>query len=206
MRVVKVGGSLLDWPLLGTKLQSWLTQSDSFGAIPPPTLMVIGGGALADVLREADRIHKLGQEASHWLCIRALQVSAALLARLIPEAILVESPMAFQQSGSANKIGILEPLPFLTQWEAQGRQPQLPHCWEVTSDSIAAFAAAVCAADELVLLKSCPLPEKPLTRSEAATRGLVDEYFPRASAPLRRVRAVCLRDPDFAEQLWPASG
>jgi hypothetical protein len=64
----------------------------------------------------------------------------------------------------------------------------------VTSDSIAARLAVRLGAQELLLLKSAPLPPG-ADRAEAARLGLVDPAFPAVARPLRSVRYQHLRDP-----------
>src|SRR5262249_17943390 len=149
--VVKVGGSLFDHPRLGPGLRAYL---DSLG--PARALLVPGGGIVADAVRQLDRVHNLGEEASHWIALRAMEVTGEFLARLIGD----ESP----------RIAI------------RGLDFQdLPHSWAVTSDSIAARAAVVYGAERLVLLKSVDVP--PGTPWEAAAeRGWVDPHFPHVVA------------------------
>ena len=79
IRVVKVGGSLLDWPLLPRALQQWLSQQP-----PAFNVLVAGGGELTDLIRQADRSFRLGDERSHWLCIDAMSISAQILAAVVP--------------------------------------------------------------------------------------------------------------------------
>jgi hypothetical protein len=74
---------------------------------------------------------------------------------------------------------VLDCLTFMQ--EDESRPGTLPHSWAVTSDSIAARAAVVLGAERLVLLKSVDVPpETPW--EQAAARGWVDVYFPRAIA------------------------
>jgi aspartokinase-like uncharacterized kinase len=78
----------------------------------------------------------------------------------------------------------------------------LPHTWQVTSDSIAAWTATMLSADELVLLKSVPLPSE-TTFEQAAHAGLVDEQFPTFARALARVSWVDPRDTPVSIRPWP---
>ena len=72
---------------------------------------------------------------------------------------------------------------FLDAEEAAGAEP-LPRCWDVTSDSIAAWVAARWPAD-LVLLKS--------TTPDAAAEPFVDPYFAKTVGCVRRAEWIDLR-------------
>lgn len=161
MDVVKVGGSLFTLPDLRRRLSAFL-----------PALLVPGGGALADAVRDIDRAHGLGEEASHWLALRACTVNAHFLAGLLNLPVL-DHP----RRGP----GVLDPFAFLLADE--GKAGALPHSWDATSDSVAARAAEV-AGLPLVLLKS----------AEPGATDYVDPLFPTivARAGLS-VRAVNLR-------------
>jgi 5-(aminomethyl)-3-furanmethanol phosphate kinase len=159
LTVAKVGGSLYDLPDLRDRLQAWI--SGFAGRV----LLVPGGGATADVVRHMDRVHRLGEEAGHWLALRTLTVNAHFLARLLGTRV-VGSP------GDEN-VAVLDPHAYCLADEA--RAGALPHSWWATSDAVAARVAEVTPAD-LVLLKSANLPPG-MSWSEAATAGLVDETF-----------------------------
>ena len=47
-------------------------------------LFVPGGGPTADVIRDFDRIHQLGEEQAHWLALAALQLNADFLVSFYP--------------------------------------------------------------------------------------------------------------------------
>ena len=191
VRVVKLGGSLLEWPELDARLREWL-------ALEPPAVhvFVVGGGALVEKLRELDRAHAFPPETAHWLAVRAMSLTAGALARWLPDWTLVESLDALRLSGSQPP-QIFDVDRFLRA--DQATPDALPASWEVTSDSIAARLATALGAGELVLLKSA-LPNGSVGCEAWALSGYVDAYFPRAAAQLR-VRAVDLRSDGFRQVL-----
>lgn len=187
-RVVKVGGSLLDWPLLPETLTAWLdAQPPAFNVI------VCGGGELANSIRRADRVFSIGDESSHWLCIDALSISARLLIAILPESSLVATYRDLIERTARAEPGsvVVDPREFLRDQEPRLPGRKLPHDWSVTSDSIAARLARVVSADELVLLKSSDPSAESLV--ELAAAGFVDRYLPVAAAAFSGLRIVNLR-------------
>ncbi|HEY7427784.1 MAG TPA: hypothetical protein VH682_26370 [Gemmataceae bacterium] len=188
--VVKVGGSLYDWPDLAMRLRGWLAAQWPGGE---GILLVPGGGPTADVVRDLDRRHGLGEEASHWLALRALSLNAHFLASLLPSARVIGDVEECRRAWHEKTLPILDVHKFAETDE--GRPGRLPHRWAVTSDALAARVAVVAGARQLVLLKSTSIPAG-VDWTEAARRGLVDELFAetlrRAPADLQ-VRAVNLR-------------
>jgi aspartokinase-like uncharacterized kinase len=166
--VVKVGGSLYDWPRLGPTLARWLRVH-----APRDALLVPGGGPFADCVRRLDELHDLDDEAAHWLALRSMTMSAAFLRTLLGhDEWTILDAMAFCRTDD-RKLG------------------SLPHNWGVTSDSIAARAAEVRRAD-LVLLKSADPPSGDIAAWAAA--GYVDAYFPTIVERAKlMVRAINLR-------------
>ena len=192
-RVVKLGGSLLDVPDLAPRLRDWLARQTLRS-----TVLIAGGGRMADVVRDADRQHRLGETVSHWLCIRVMTLHAELLAALLPEALLCRSLAEWRST--APNLAILDPWVFLREEEPQLAGQTLPASWDVTSDSIAARFAAAIGAAELVLLKSA-LPQTTWTLGDAAAAGYVDRFFPQLADATPAIRCVNLRDPDFPQSI-----
>jgi aspartokinase-like uncharacterized kinase len=187
LRVVKLGGSLLsldDWP---QRFADWIASE-----VPARTVLIVGGGKLADCVREYDRRFALGEEASHWLCIRALSLHAEMAAQLLPRtrlpAHLVRNFDALSQV-EVGSLAVFDPEPFLREIESSLPGEPLPHTWNATTDSIAARVAECLDADELVLLKS----NRPPTLDVA---DYVDEQFGRSVQNVRSVRFVDLRNSD----------
>jgi aspartokinase-like uncharacterized kinase len=187
---VKVGGSLYDLPDLGPRLQRWLAAE-----IHSPAVLVPGGGATTDVVRELDRRHALGEERAHWLALRALSLNAHFLAALLPGAAVIEEPTDFGADQPA--VVILDAHAFLSRDE--GRHGAiLPHAWAVSSDSVAARAAVVAGAARLILLKSVGVPGG-LNWDEAGQRCLVDLTF---AAVLRAAPRLEVRVVNFRQGRW----
>jgi aspartokinase-like uncharacterized kinase len=182
LAVVKVGGSLYDLPDLGLRLRAWLKTLSW-----PRVVLVPGGGATADVIRDFDHTHRLGEAVAHGLALRSLTLNAWFLSVLLDVSVW-DAAVAPVEEG----VSILDPHAFCTADTSGG----LSACWEATSDSVAARVAVVLRAEELVLLKSVTLPE-PCDWREAGRLGLVDPLFAAILAggePLSlRVRAVNLR-------------
>lgn len=124
--VVKLGGSLYDSiPLLVPVLS----------ASPRPLLIVPGGGPFANAVRQAG----FDDETAHWEAIAAMERYGKYVASFgLPVA---------EQPAEPETPTVFLPLRCLRE-----RDP-LPHSWDVTSDTIAAWAAAELGLD-LLLLKS----------------------------------------------------
>src|SRR5262245_62169186 len=106
LAVVKVGGSLYDLPDLGRRLAAWLETLTA-----SRILLVPGGGATADVVREFDRCHGLGETTGHELALRSLTLNAWFLAVLLHRtALLLPSPSKEEGTGRGNSVPILNPL------------------------------------------------------------------------------------------------
>ena len=149
MIVVKVGGSLYDHPGLGPGLWAYLET------LAAPALLVPGGGPFADAVRSLDAVHGLGDESAHWLALRSLDTAAAFLQRLLGPVLshpVTEPPPATGDHPWQHLL--LEARSFCFH------DAELPHSWDVTSDSIAAAAAVAFGEARLVLLKSADIPPK----------------------------------------------
>jgi aspartokinase-like uncharacterized kinase len=167
--VAKVGGSLFDLPDLGPRLRAWLGQLESRRVV-----LIPGGGPTADAIRTLDRTHHLGDEAAHWLALRAMVLNAHFLARLLPASQVVARLAECPASWQSKLTPILDAHAFALADE--GQPGSLPHRWDVTSDSVAARVAIVAGARRLILLKSIAIP--PHTAwADAGRQGWVDGYF-----------------------------
>jgi aspartokinase-like uncharacterized kinase len=194
LRIAKVGGSLLDWPLLKDRLAAWLARQPAACSV-----LIAGGGDLTDAIRRAQAIHRFDDEAAHWLCVRALSVTAQLLAALLPQSKMTGSLAELDASVRSGKsILVFDPAGFMQQQEAQAPGVALPHDWTATTDSIAARLSALTVATELVLLKSAD-PPPGTSVADFAAAGYVDQHFVIAAANVSRIRFVNLRGDNLSE-------
>jgi aspartokinase-like uncharacterized kinase len=196
-RIVKIGGSLLDWPLLRDRLAAWLAvQSKSCN------VLLAGGGDLTDAIRRAQAIHRFDDQDAHWMCVRALSVTSQILSRLLPDAQLATSlDELLAADWSEGSLVVFDPASWMLLEEPHASGQPLPHDWTATTDSIAARLAILTSVSELVLLKSAdPLPATSL--GELAAAGYVDRHFPAAAAALPLVRLVNLRNASSRDSLF----
>jgi probable H4MPT-linked C1 transfer pathway protein len=185
--ILKLGGSLLDWPGLAAALVAIAEEHRDARAV-----LVVGGGAIVDRLRDLDRLHALGDRPAHELAIRALDLTAHVAAALAPSLLVaVATPDALPAAWASGRLPVLPPRGVLDPDD-----PALPPSWEVTSDALAAALAIRLGADRLVLLKSAPPPPALATHADAARLGLVDPAFPGVARAIPIVLYRKLRPPD----------
>lgn len=193
-RVVKLGGSLLKQAGLSRRLDAWFATQPRAA-----TLVVVGGGEWVEALRRFDRRHGLDAVAAHWLSIRAMEVTARVVAEAWPACGWLDRLADWQTFADSKSAMVVDPWQFVAEVEPHQPGTPLPYGWHVTSDSIAARLAEVMSALELVLLKSA-LPGEKATAETAAAAGYVDPWFPHAAARVPRVRCVDLTAEPFAER------
>jgi aspartokinase-like uncharacterized kinase len=97
------------------------------------------------------------------MAVLAMDQYAHLIASQLPGAIVVTAPQEVSPALASRLVPVLAPYQWLRRCDP------LPHSWDVTSDSIAAWIADVTGASRLLLVKP------PGARGD----GLVDAYFRR---------------------------
>jgi aspartokinase-like uncharacterized kinase len=160
--VIKIGGSLLaDVVRLDDTLDALRTLGSA-----RRVLVVPGGGPFADAVRDADRRLHIADSAAHWMAVLAMDQVAHLLVARMRSAAVVTSHDAARDALAAGVIPVLAPYRWLSAVDP------LPHSWDVTSDSIAAWVAGACGASHLILVKAAN-----------ATGALVDAAFDSTRPP-----------------------
>ena len=157
--VIKIGGGLLSTIDELDRVLSAVAKLAASRRI----LIVPGGGPFADAVREVDRRIGLTADAAHWMAVLAMDQYAQLLASKLDRGVVVVSPLDAAAALEERRVPVLAP----SRWLAD--VDPLPHTWDVTSDSIAAWVAGQVGARDLVLVKP-----------PGAEGNLVDAYFERA--------------------------
>jgi aspartokinase-like uncharacterized kinase len=158
--VFKVGGGLLKQPGDLDRVLAFISDR----ARRQRVLIVPGGGPFADAVRAVDARVGLSDDAAHWMAIRAMEQYASVIADRMPGSVLVSDLPEIDAAIAASRVPVLTPY----RW-VRDADP-LPHSWDVTSDSIAAWVAGAVGACRIVLVKP----------SGASGADLVDPYFARA--------------------------
>ena len=167
--VVKVGGSLYDHREFVPGLRDYLDSLDK-----RRVLLVAGGGVFADAIRDLQMIHGFDDEVAHRHALGATVQTMEILNDLVGPLQITESPTWHHEKYLNLSRYVLLVSTFLLFFE--GNFGKVPHTWELTTDSIAAYAAGV-AGCQLILLKSIDVSPG-ISWQTAADEGWVDAHFP----------------------------
>jgi aspartokinase-like uncharacterized kinase len=141
--VIKVGGSLLNYPYQLKEILKGITvYSDRHNV-----LVVPGGGAFADLVRDFHTRKYLSDSAAHWLAIRCMDLTGVIMCGMQSSMSLLSGSDALERWAEGQSF-IIQPYELLKSYD------RLPHSWDVTSDSIAYWIGIEGDADVVVFLKS----------------------------------------------------
>ena len=183
-RVVKIGGSLLLRDNLVTAANQWLDAQT--GA---QTIVIVGGGNLINAVRELDRLRQVDNQSIHWICVDILTATARFASQWFGWPLIetqAEWNTGLKQGFCIDQPVVVTPSIFYNA-NTLLSDVSLPVDWSTTTDSIAALLAHLVQADELVLLKSCPIPPAQ-THQQLADSGIIDPAFPDIVKSLTKVR------------------
>ncbi len=168
--VVKLGGSLAEG-----ETQRLSTILGIVSAATRPCVVVPGGGAFADTVRDAYRSHGLTQAVAHRMALLAMHQTGMMLAASDSRFVCVETLSAIRRALRESRVPVWMPL------KLSADDAHITHDWKTTSDGLAARLAERLGGTPVVLVKSCPVD--PQTTAAALSRaGIVDAAFPRIVA------------------------
>lgn len=147
--IVKLGGNILE---NRENIESTISQFKSLinDNILQKVIIVPGGGARADFIRSMDDKLNLGATLAHWMAIYAMNHNGVELCKRFNELYYIINYIELQEtlkSESKKLISVFLPYDYLVQ------EDQLPHSWEVTSDSITLYLADKLELKECYLIK-----------------------------------------------------
>ena len=126
-QVVKIGGSL--FPRHAIDLAERLKNTDS--------LIILGGGNFANLIRKYDAEMNFSDEANHWTAIDCMDIIAKLVNDKVESAGLAFS---IDEANNLSNEGFT---PIFIVSEFLKKENPFECSWDVTSDSIAAYVAHV---------------------------------------------------------------
>ncbi len=182
-RVIKIGGSLLKAPRIDQIFDRWNRHHST-----TPSLAIVGGGDLVNAIREIDAISSLNTTEIHWLCVELLGHTFQLLKQRLDWPVIESSDELARWTKEPREFAqttLVRVDTFYNQQSTSGRD-DLPENWDTTTDSIAAMLAKRVNAEELIILKSCDIPEFD-SLSDLASQGIVDHAFPEASRGIKKI-------------------
>jgi len=143
LTVVKLGGSLVADP------SQWHAALITLAAAAGSRRIVVvpGGGPFANAVRDVDDRYRLRDDAAHWMAIAGMDQHAEMIAASGDAFVRVADRAGIDDAHRRGRVAVLAPL----QWMRES--DPLPHTWEITSDSIAAWVAAQVNAADLLLIK-----------------------------------------------------
>ncbi|MGH6836052.1 MAG: hypothetical protein ACREC9_10985 [Methylocella sp.] len=166
--IVKLGGSLAQTP----HCAAWLAALAAWGG---PLILVPGGGPFADCVRAAQGAMRFDDTAAHRMALNAMGQFGIALAAYSEAFTLAASRAELDGALSAGTIPV-----WLPEKMVLGAS-DVPACWEVTSDSLAAWLAWTYGARRLLLIKAGDLAA-PGSARDLAADNIVDPLFPRFAA------------------------
>ena len=144
--IVKIGGKICE---NDSDLQSTMSQFNDLlfkHEILSKIVIIPGGGTYANLVRKIDYELDVGDNISHWMAIYAMNIQGTRLIEKFPEIEGITKLESTKES-KKKKIQVFLPLEYLKETD------ELPHSWDVTSDSIIVYLASKLGLKECYLIK-----------------------------------------------------
>lgn len=162
--VLKLGGSLAESGRLRTLLAL-------VARARRPVVVVPGGGAFADAVRETQYALGFSDETAHDMALLAMHQMADAMIALEPRLMGAETLIGIARAWHRRRIPVWLPAALCAG------DRRIPRDWTITSDGLAARLAERLGDVELVLVKSRTVKRGASART-LARQGIVDPVFP----------------------------
>ena len=163
--VVKLGGSVVR----SGALPAWL---DAIAAVREPLIVVPGGGALADEVRDCQTELGFGDPAAHRMALLAMDQLAWAVAGLRPGFVVGATEAELQRALDQGQVAVWAP------YAAIAGRTDVEKAWRLTSDSLALWLAGKIGAARCYLIKSIARQGTRMSAAQLARDGIVDAAFP----------------------------
>lgn len=162
--VLKLGGSLAE----SGRLRALLAL---VGRARRPVVIVPGGGAFADAVRETQSTLGFSDETAHDMALLAMHQMADAMIALEPRLLAAETLVGIERAWHRRRVPIWLPAGLCAG------DRRIPRDWSITSDGLAARLAERLGDVELVLVKSRAV-KRTASAKTLARQGIVDPVFP----------------------------
>ncbi len=148
--IIKIGGKILENKddLNSTIDQIKLLIKEN---IIQNIIIIPGGGSRANFVRYLDTEFNLGDDLSHWMAIYAMDLNGILIKEDYPFIKLIND---FNILKNEINLPINDPILIFQPYHYLKYKDQLPHSWDVTSDSITLYLAKKLGLNEVYLIKN----------------------------------------------------
>jgi aspartokinase-like uncharacterized kinase len=163
--VVKLGGSVVR----SGALPAWL---DAIAAVREPIIVVPGGGALADEVRDCQTELGFGDPAAHRMALLAMDQLAWAVAGLRSGFEVGATEAELQRALDQGQVAVWAP------YAAIAGRTDIENSWRLTSDSLALWLARKIGAARCYLIKSIARQGTRMSATQLARDGIVDDAFP----------------------------
>ncbi len=168
MIVVKLGGSLFDYPTLSEWLK--ILSEDGAGKV----VIVPGGGPFADQVRDAQERWKFNDQQAHQMALHAMDQFGLMLCGIAKEQGYDLFPVSSRKE--IHEILVNKKTPVWLPSKHLKNNTEIPQNWMVTSDSLSAWLANEMKADQLILIKRVEIDNE-ATIKELEKGNIVDDSF-----------------------------
>lgn len=132
--ILKISGHLIKYPNALSELVNTILNAQKSNDIL--IVLIPGGSVFSDLVNELQARLKFNDDIAHWMAIKAMEVYGSYISNMFSSII-----MEVYDLSTINSFNDLTKIPLLMPYRLIKNMDELPHSWDVTSDSIAIYLA-----------------------------------------------------------------